>query len=97
MHAGSPACAGRSNGKMWYVYIIKSSKKSWYYVGSTNRLTERLEEHNKKLVISTKFYAPLELVFSKQFKSEKEARSYERKLKECRKEKEYIIRDLENV
>jgi predicted GIY-YIG superfamily endonuclease len=62
--------AGRSNGSeeyMWHVYIIKSFNKNWYYVGSTNRLEKRIAEHNAKKVISTKYHAPLKLVFKKEF------------------------------
>lgn len=65
-------------------------------MGSTNRPEKRLKEHNTKQVVSTKYYAPLELVFLKKFNSEKDARSYERKIKERRIEKEKIIRKIEN-
>ncbi|MBI4837181.1 MAG: GIY-YIG nuclease family protein [Candidatus Portnoybacteria bacterium] len=81
---------------MWNVYIIKSINKKWYYVGSTNRLSERISEHNKGLVKSTKHYLPLKLVFTKEFSLEKEARSYERMLKDKRIEKEKIIKVIEN-
>ena len=81
---------------MWYVYIIKSNRKKWYYVGSTNRLQERVEEHNKGKVKSTKYYLPLSLIFEKEFGSEKEARGYERMLKDKRIEKERIIKVIEN-
>ncbi|OGZ27711.1 MAG: hypothetical protein A2365_03650 [Candidatus Nealsonbacteria bacterium RIFOXYB1_FULL_40_15] len=80
---------------LWHVYILKSSKCRWYYVGSTNRIEERLKEHNKKQVISTKCHVPLKLVFLKKFNSEKNARAYERKIKEKRIEKERIIREIE--
>ena len=81
---------------MWYVYIIKSEKVRWYYVGSTNRLSERLNEHNKGLVLYTKHYLPFTIVFTIEFDSEKEARSYERMLKDKRIEKEKIIKAIEN-
>ena len=80
----------------WYVYILKSSRARWYYVGSTNRLKERQKEHNAKRVVSTKHYAPLKLVFLKKFNSERDARAYEKKIKEKRIEKEKIIREIEN-
>ena len=80
---------------MWYVYILKSTRKKWYYVGSTNQLKERIEEHNNRRVKSTKHYVPLNFVFQKDFKTESDARRYERKLKQCRKEKEEIIRIIE--
>ena len=90
------AQAGLTVGHMWFVYIIKSEKGKWYYVGSTNRLEKRLVEHNNFKVRSTKAYAPFKLVFKKEFETEKDAREYERKLKDCRIEKEKIIREIEN-
>ena len=80
---------------MWYVYIIKSLEKNWYYTGSTNRLENRLSEHNDGKVFSTKRYRPLKLVFTKEFESEHEARAYEQRLKKQRREKERIIREIE--
>ena len=74
--------------------MLKSEKKKWYYIGSTNRLTERLSEHNKGLTPSTKAYTPLRLVWNKEFNSEKEARNYEQRLKHKRIEKEDIIKKL---
>jgi len=73
-----PAQAGLTVGHMWYVYMLKSSIKKWYYVGSTNRLSTRFKEHNEGRVLSTKAYRPFHLIFKKEFSSEKEARSYER-------------------
>jgi putative endonuclease len=79
---------------MWYVYIIKSINNNWYYVGSTNSLDRRIREHNHKKVFSTKGYAPFKLVWSKEFLIEKEARGYEKLLKDKRIEKEKILRSL---
>lgn len=79
----------------WYIYFIKSEKEHWYYVGSTNRLEERVKEHNLGKVYSTKLHRPLELVYSIRFDTEKEARLYERKVKGMRREKEKIIRLIE--
>jgi len=79
---------------MWYVYIIRSLEYNWHYVGITNSLERRIGEHNLKKVSSTKRYAPLELVWSKEFETEKEARLYEKLLKDKRIEKEKIIRSL---
>lgn len=79
---------------MFFVYILKSNKKEWYYVGSTNRLEVRLKEHNSGKVRSTKYFIPLEIVYTKGFNSEVEARLYEHKIKDCRLEKEKIIKSL---
>ncbi|OHB20442.1 MAG: hypothetical protein A2939_04405 [Parcubacteria group bacterium RIFCSPLOWO2_01_FULL_48_18] len=81
---------------MWYVYLLKSKSERWYYVGSTNRLQDRFTEHNKGFVKSTKHYRPFDLVFTKKFELEKDARNYERKIKGRRIEKEAIIRKIEN-
>lgn len=79
---------------MWFVYIIKSLQKDWYYVGSTNSLERRLKEHNSGRSSSTKSYKPFELVYRKEFSTETEARSFEKLLKTKRIEKERIIRSL---
>ena len=92
-----PAQAGLTVGQrliMWYVYIIKSFNKNWYYVGSTNSIERRIIEHNNKKVISTKAYVPIKLVWEKEFQIEKDARLYERLLKDKRIEKEKIISSI---
>lgn len=82
---------------MWKTYILKSKDRDWYYVGSTNDIKRRFLEHNKGLVQSTKGYRPLVIVFTKCFSKESEARNYEHKLKDCRKEKEKIIKEINKV
>lgn len=90
-HAG-----GRSNGDyMWVVYILRSTKRRWFYVGSTSSIERRVIEHNSGKTKSTKSYAPLELVYQKSFETEREARNYERMLKDKRKAKEEILRKIE--
>ena len=81
---------------MWYIYIIKSEIRKWYYVGSTNRLDTRIKEHNSGKVKSTKPLVPLKLVFTKEFISENEVRNYERLLKDKRILKESLIKEIEN-
>ena len=91
-----PAQAGLMVEHMWQVYILKSYAKEWYYVGSTNRINQRIKEHNSGKTISTKAYRPLYIIFKKEFVSEKEARNYERLLKDKRIEKEKIIKLFKN-
>jgi putative endonuclease len=81
-------------GGMWFVYMICSLKKPWYYVGSTNSLERRLLEHNSGKAKSTKSLAPYKLVYTKKFETERDAREYERLLKDKRIEKERIIKSL---
>ena len=79
---------------MWCVYLLKSNKRNWYYVGSTNNIERREKEHKHGLVKSTRNYRPLVKCFTKIFETEKEARLYEQKIKQCRKEKEKIIKTI---
>ena len=80
----------------WFVYFLRNKQKDWYYVGSTNDIERRFQEHEKGKVFSSKIHRPLELVFKKEFSNEKEARAYERKVKDKRIEKERIIRQIES-
>ena len=66
---------------MYYVYILKSRKDGNLYIGSTNDLKRRLDEHNNGLVFSTKSRRPFELVYYEAYKSEKDARNREKNLK----------------
>ena len=66
---------------MYYIYVIKSTKKDFLYVGQTEDLKRRFLEHNKKTELSTKFYAPFELVYYEAYKSKKDALIRENKLK----------------
>jgi len=58
--------AKTSDGKprltpMWYVYILKSLKDNQLYIGSTNHIQRRLDEHNSGMVDSTKSRIPFTL------------------------------------
>ncbi len=46
---------------MWYVYILTSKRDGRLYVGSTNDLKRRLEEHRQGQCEPTKSQRPLEL------------------------------------
>jgi putative endonuclease len=48
---------------MFYVYVLKSEKDGNLYIGSTNDLGRRLNEHNNGLVFSAKSRKPFELVY----------------------------------
>ena len=43
---------------MYYLYILQSKKNNSYYVGVTNNIERRLEEHNLGSVKSTAHYRP---------------------------------------
>ena len=69
---------------MFYVYVLKSTKSGRYYIGSTNDLMRRLNEHNSGRTPSLKHQRPMEIVFSKECFSSLEARRYEIRLKKLK-------------
>ena len=67
---------------MPFTYILASLKiDNWYYVGSCHDIPDRLKQHNKGSVRSTKSKRPLKLIYKKEFETIKEARKYENYLK----------------
>ncbi|MBI3981252.1 GIY-YIG nuclease family protein, partial [Candidatus Microgenomates bacterium] len=55
---------------MCYVYFLLSEKKSkWIYVGSTRDYTQRLDDHNKGRVTSTKPFKPYKIIYLEEFKT----------------------------
>ena len=66
---------------MYYVYLLKSKKYGKRYIGSTNDLKRRFQEHNNGKVFSTRNQKPLILVYYEAFRSEKDARIREQALK----------------
>lgn len=74
---------------MAYVYILRSLVQDRFYIGSTNNLEQRFQEHSQGKVISTKAYLPWELVFKQECISYREARYLENRLKRF-KRKDFI-------
>jgi putative endonuclease len=66
---------------MFYTYILRSKKDDKLYIGFTNDLKRRVEEHNSGKNESTKFRRPLELIYYEAYKSEKDAKAREDNLK----------------
>ena len=66
---------------MIFVYAIRSIYRKNIYVGMTNNLERRLNEHNNGENRSTKAYKPFELVYFEEFKTRMEARNKEKYLK----------------
>jgi len=57
----------------YYVYILKSQKDSNLYIGFTNDLSRRLQEHQQGKNISTSKRLPVELIYFESHKSKKDA------------------------
>ena len=79
---------------MYYVYIIKSINKPWYYVGSTNDVQKRLKEHNTGLTFSTRPHKPFEVHLIEEYETAIEARQREFKIKRNHALKKFLIPGL---
>lgn len=66
---------------MFYVYILKSRIDNDLYVGSTNDLKRRLQEHNEGKSFSTAPRKPFTLIYYEAYKDESDAREREHSLK----------------
>ena len=74
---------------MFFAYVLRSLKNGRFYYGSTNNLVRRLEEHSGGHTKSLQYVRPLELVYSEEFLTLKEARAREKFFKSG-KGREYI-------
>lgn len=76
----------------YYVYVLLCSDGS-YYVGHTDNIENRLEQHKNKVYQTyTSSRLPIKLVFHQEFESRDEAFTAERKIKDwSRKKKEALI------
>ncbi|MEM9327860.1 MAG: GIY-YIG nuclease family protein [Bacteroidota bacterium] len=64
-----------------YVYAISSTTRSYIYVGMSDNLRRRLEQHNAGKNRTTKPYLPFVLIWVEEFPSRSEARKREKYLK----------------
>jgi putative endonuclease len=65
----------------YYTYVLQSEKDNLFYVGYTSDLTQRLTEHNKGKVKSTKNRTPLKLVYCEVCLNQQDATHREKYLK----------------
>lgn len=66
---------------MYYVYILKDKSNGKLYIGSTNNLRRRIEEHRKGVAFSTRRLSDFTLVYYEAYSSERDARIREKRLK----------------
>lgn len=48
---------------MFYTYVLRSKKDNKLYIGQTDNLKRRINDHAKELVLSTKSRKPLDLIY----------------------------------
>jgi putative endonuclease len=65
---------------MYYVYVINCANKT-LYVGFTADLKQRIKRHNAGKVISTKYRAPVKLIYYEGFCNKSDALAREKYLK----------------
>lgn len=67
---------------MFYVYVLKSKKDNRLYIGYTNNLERRIQEHKQKINFSTAKRGPFFLVYYEAFNSQEDATTREKQLKQ---------------
>jgi putative endonuclease len=65
----------------FYVYVLESIKNGERYIGYTNNIKRRLEEHKKRQSLSTKFMIPFKLIYFEGCTNSEDAQRRERYLK----------------
>jgi len=66
---------------MFYVYALESIENSRLYIGYTNDLRKRLDEHNRGLNFSTKPFRPWRLIYYEACLNKNDAMRREKYLK----------------
>ena len=66
---------------MYYVYVLQSKKDGNYYIGQTNNINKRLNQHFYGKVLSTKNRRPLRVIGYKSYETRSESMWAEHKLK----------------
>ncbi len=80
---------------MYYVYVLESKKNSRMYIGCTDNLQRRIDEHNNRENQSTKDGAPWKIIYYEAFLSKSDA--YEReKIMKGQWGRKFIKRVLKN-
>ncbi|MFA4880367.1 MAG: GIY-YIG nuclease family protein [Candidatus Doudnabacteria bacterium] len=66
---------------MYYVYLIRSKRDNSLYIGYTDNLKRRVEEHNTKKSKFTKAKTPYGLIYYEAYKHKSDAKYREHNLK----------------
>jgi putative endonuclease len=66
---------------MFSIYVLYSSYFNRYYIGSTENVVKRIQQHNDGISKSTKAFRPWVLVYQENFETRTEARKRENQIK----------------
>ena len=72
---------------MAFVYILQSESTHHFYIGSTNDLTRRQEEHARGHSLATRGRGPWKLVYQEEYESLSDARRRELEIKRWKSSK----------
>ena len=67
--------------KFYYVYVLKSLREDFLYVGLTEDLKRRLKEHNNQEEPSTKHFAPFDIAHYEAYRNQRDTKKRENYLK----------------
>ena len=75
------------NEKLYHCYILTNKNRTVLYIGYTEDVKRRLEQHQNGTATSfTKKYSVIDLIYLEKFKDKKEAKKREKQLKNWHKE-----------
>ncbi len=67
--------------KFYYVYILQNKCKNFLYIGYSEKLVQRIKDHNDGRSKSTREYIPLELIHYEAYRDKIDAKRREQYLK----------------
>lgn len=82
---------------MHYTYVLKSLKDKKLYIGRSDDLKRRIDEHKKGKVEATKYRLPIELIFYEAFKNKTDAIRRENYFKTTKGKRALMIMLKESV
>ncbi|MHB9130635.1 MAG: GIY-YIG nuclease family protein [Armatimonadota bacterium] len=72
---------------MSFLYILQSQTTGKFYIGTTDDIDRRVDEHNYGQALSTRHRGPWELVYTEEYQTLGEARKREYQLKSWKSHK----------
>ena len=81
---------------MHYVYVIKSKRKKYFYIGSTGDLRKRFKEHNQGKTKSIRHLVPFELMYYEAYRTKRQARKRELELKGNSFKKKELLKKIKD-
>ena len=73
-----------TSNMFFYVYVLESLVDNDRYIGFTNNIRKRLEEHKRGLSFSTKHRLPIKLIYAELCTNKQDAQRREQYLKTTR-------------